>query len=386
MASERDKGPSTSEPRDRRMRRRKPEPGDRRMKRASGPEEKRRRLVVILVGAFLLSGIAAVAIYGYYDAYIVPPKVLAARVGDKKYTQGDLVKRMRVLQADSTAQGQTLDFGREPFNILSNMAEAEIIRRASPGYNIRVTDDEIELGLMLRFGPRVPEGQEVAEGQLEREFKENYLTFLNTRHLSDSDYRQLVEEGMYRAKLRTKLGEQLPTVAEQLEVNWIQLAHETASFMNAPQSLSPEEVRELLETEKFTDVARAHSIDRAFANENGYVGWVPEGAFPLLDPYLFGNEEIEALDLDELSLPVSTPDATYIFKVTAGPETREISDIMLSKLSDQALTNWLSEQKAIGGKEGWLELKFNSDLYAWVNQQVREALPRGITLTPLGGR
>ena len=385
MASERDKDQPRPERRDRRMRQRTSQPSDRRMQRPKGPEEKRRRLVVILVGAVLLMGIAAIAVYGWYDAYVAPPRVLAARVGDKKYTQGDLVKRMRMLQAESATQGQSLDFGREPFNVLSSMAEAEIIRRAAPGYNIRVTDDEVELALQVRFFPNVPEGQEVAEGQLEREYKERYLTFLNTRHLSNSDYRELLEEGLYRVKMRNKLGEQLPTVAEQVEVHWIQIPHETGSFMTAPQSLSPEEIRELLETQEFGDVARAYSVDRAYADEKGYVGWMPEGAFPVLDPYLFGNEEIEPLDLDTPSSSIATPDASYIIKVTASPEVREISEKMLQRLNDQALDNWLSEQKSIGGKEGWMELKFNSDIYAWVNKQVREALPRGVTLTPVGG-
>jgi len=71
--------------------------------------------------------------------------------------------------------------------------------------------------------------------------------------------------------------------------------------------------------------------------------------------------------------------------VTSDSETRKISDKMLQRLNDQALDNWLTEQKAIGGREGWMELKFNSDIYAWVNEQVREALPRGVTLTPVGG-
>ena len=385
MASERDKEHSTSGPRDRRMRQRASQRSDRRMQRPKGPEEKRRRLVVILVGATLLMGIAAIAVYGWYDAYVAPPRVLAARVGDKKYTQGDLVKRMRMLQAESAAQGQSLDFGREPFNVLSSMAEAEIIRRAAPGYNVRVNEDEIELALRVRFFPNVPEGQEVAEGQLEREYKERYLTFLNTRHLSDTDYRELLEEGLYRIRMRDKLGEQLPTVAEQVEVHWIQIAHETGSFMTAPQSLSPEEIRELLETAEFADIAQAYSVDRVYADEKGYVGWMPEGAFPLLDPYVFGNEEIEPLALDTPSVPIATPDASYILMVTSAPETREISDKMLQRLNDQALDNWLTEQKSIGGKEGWMELKFNSDIYAWVNQQVREALPRGVTLTPVGG-
>ena len=365
------------------MRPRKPQRADRRMEANRSPEQRRRRLIAILAGSVLVLAIAGVVAYGYYDTYVAPTKVLAARVGDKTYTQGDLVKRMRVLQADFAAQGQSLDFGKEPFNVLASMADAEIIRRAAPGYNIRVTDDEIELALLLRFHPRVPEGQEVIEGQIEREFREQYRVFLEQRHISDGDYRELVEERLFRSRMREKLGEQLPTVAEQVEVHWIQLPSLAAADpMGGSNQPSPEEVRERLKTERFREVVAAFSVDRIYADERGYVGWIPEGAFPLLDPVMFGDEEREPIGQNELSDPVTTTDGTYILKISSGPEIQEISENMMDRLKNKALDSWLLEQKGIGSDEGWLELKFNSDIYAWVNDQVRQALPSGATLTP----
>ena len=382
MASEHDKE-QAYRPSDRRMRPRKPQRADRRMEAKRSPEHRRRRLIAILTGSVIVLAIAGVVAYGYYDIYVAPTKVLAARVGDKTYTQGDLVKRMRVLQADFAEQGQSLDLGSEPFNVLASMADAEIIRRAAPGYNIRVTDDEVELALILRFYPRIPEGQDVIEGQVEREFQVRYRSFLEQRHISDGDYRELVEERVYRSRMREKLGEQLPTVAEQVEVHWIQLPSLTGGDpLGGPSQPSPEDVRERLKTERFRDVVAEFSVDRLYADDRGYVGWIPKGAFPFLDPAMFGDEERGPIGHNELSEPLTTIQGTYILKVSAGPELQEISEKMLERLKNKALDSWLLEQKGIGSDEGWLELKFNSDIYAWVNDQVRQALPRGVTLTP----
>ena len=202
------------------------------MQRAEGPP--RRRLAIGIAVVFLL-GIAAVVGFGYYDKFVAPTKVLAARVGKTRYSQGDLVDRMRVLQADARAEGQPFDLGRTPFEVLDKMSEAEVIRRFASEYSVQVTDDDIELGLLLRFFPRVPEGQESVSGQVEQEYKDTYQRFLNESHISDKAYRQIVEETVYRSRLRAALGELVPTATEQVEVHWIRVQPRGG----CPRALSP---------------------------------------------------------------------------------------------------------------------------------------------------
>ena len=110
MANPRDRQPSTPQPSDRRMRGRRPQRADRRMQLPSDQRTRRRRRGLV-IGAVVLLIIAGIAIYGYYDQFIAPSRVLAARVGDTVYTQGDVVNRMRMLQAASAARGQPLDLG-----------------------------------------------------------------------------------------------------------------------------------------------------------------------------------------------------------------------------------------------------------------------------------
>ena len=375
---------SVSQPSDRRMGRRLPPRSDRRMQRSRDQRDPRKQRLVIIVGVAILLIIGGIVGYGYYDQFVAPPRVLAARVGSASYTQGDLVNRMRLLQRISVSRGQQLDLGSTPFRVLMNMAEAEMIRRAAPAYNIQVNDDEVELAIRVDFYPRVPEGQEVSPQQIESEYKENYQRFLESAHLSDRDYRRILKENLFRARMRAELGGQVPSVGEHVEVHWIKLdAGAAPSPLGAP-AVSPEQVRARLDNEEFADVAREASRDRRYADEKGYVGWVAKGAFPDLDAALFGSEKQDPIVQNEISRPISTVDAVYIIKVTAGPEEREFSEVMKGLLTNHALDMWLNEQRDIGTKEGWLEMKFSSKVYYWVIDQLGQSAPR--TTPPPSGQ
>ncbi len=49
---------------------------------------------------------------------------------------------------------------------------------------------------------------------------------------------------------------------------------------------------------------------------------------------------------------------------------------MRFKLNAEQVNNWRNEQLNRGSEEGWLKINFNSDLYAWVADQVRLTAPR----------
>ena len=245
-----------SQPFDRKMRGQRPRQPDRRMRPAPGKAERKKHRLLVVLGLSIFLMVGGIVAYGFYDEFVAPPKTVAARVGDTVYTQGDLVNRMRMLQAASAATGAPFDFGGKPFEILMDMAEAEMVRRAAPGFNVHVTEQDIQAGLRDRFYPDVPEGQEVRPGQLELEYRENYRSFLDRSFLSDSDYRQIVEESLYKSLLREKLGEQVPFIDEQVEVHWIRLPSEISVASTGFAGPSPEEVRGRLEEESFASVGR----------------------------------------------------------------------------------------------------------------------------------
>ena len=384
MAARRDRNSSSNQPSDRRMRGRGSEPSrrsqptDRRMQRPNDPGTRRRRRLALIVGGVMLLAMGGVAFAGVYLAFIAPDQVPAARVGEMVYTQGDLVKRIRMLKVDSAASGQEFAVGTSPFEVLQEMYEAGLARRGAPRYGIRVTDADVEAYLKLRFSPGGDPTQGSSDPEVEREYRDNYVRFLDDRHLSEGDYRELIEERIFMVRLREKLGEQIPALGEQVEVHWIKLPSASEIDPADPNPINATEFAvERLEEEPFEEVAGRISRDSIYSDSSGYVGWVPRGAFPELDKYFFGDEEDDPLAHNEISEPVATPEGTYIVKVTAGPEDREISDQMRERLKDQALVSWLREEQSRGSDEGWFELNWNSKLYDYVNEQVREFSPAG---------
>ena len=382
MTSSRDKQSSTGGPSDRRMRARKPpQRVDPRIERSQRLKNKGTRRLVILVGVFFLLIIGGVVGYGYYREFVAPTRLLAARVGDTRFTQGDLVSRMRMIQAAGAASGQPIDFGTVPFEVLLAMTEAGLMRQAASRYNVQVTNDDVEAVLRQRFFPKLREGEEAAPGQLEQTYNQEYQRFLSRSHITDKGYRELVEEDVYRQRLREVLGKQVPSVTDQVEVHWIKLpsAIETA---NPETNYQPSDVHDRLDDEDFSAVAADVSARMGYSNSSGYVGWVPKGAFRSLDDYFFGSEEQSPLAHNVISELIFTPDGTFILKVTGGPEERDVSEEMIERLKDRALDNWLLDEKDAGAAEGWYVWNFNSDIYEWVVDQVREARPRD---TPASG-
>ena len=299
-------------------------------------------------------------------------RALAVRVGDKVYTQADIVTRIRLERSIAAGLGQTYPVGKAPFEVLSELTHAGIMRRAAPTFNIFVTDANVDLRLRENFAPRVNDPNEAAPGQLDREFRERYQIFLTSAHISDSDYREIVEESILRERTREKLGERIPSIAESVELRWIVLPSSLQETQVGVPQADPEEVRQRLEEEDFSAVAAEVNSERRYADGQGYVGWVPKDAFTFLDKPIYGDPEgeIERLQVDEVRGPIFTESGTYIIQMLDGPAQREVSDLMRERMKDQALTNWLVDQQIEGFRDGWLEVKINSAIYAWVQEQV----------------
>jgi parvulin-like peptidyl-prolyl isomerase len=318
----------------------------------------------------LILAIVAIVAVGYYREFWEPPRVMAGEVRGERFSMGDLVERIRVLQGINRYQGGRVDLSTVPFQYLQDLIHAEILRQAAPGLGITVTEEQIDEAIRNQFYPTPPAGQEADPGQLDREFQNNYTNFLTQVRLSEEEYRYLVEEQLLQLGLFQHLGGDIPEVMEQVEVEWVRLDPES--------QVVPQEVRDRLDIEDFAAVAAEVGQSAGFANSEGYVGYVPRGAFPDLDPVLFGDEEkkTEPLAVGEISDPVFTQDGTYIIRKISGPEERKLEDPMRRKLNLQMVENWRNEQLSRGSQEGWLKINFNSDRYAWVADQVRLTAPR----------
>ena len=342
--------------------------------RARARQEVRRQRLTITIGAMLILLIVAIVAVGYYREFWEPPRVTAGDIRGVKFTMGDLVERIRVLQGINRYEGGRVDLSVVPFQYLQDMLNAEILRQAAPGLGITVTEEDIDDRVKAQFYPKQEAGQQVDPGQLDQEFDDNYTNFLTQVRLEEQDYRGMVSEQLHRAHLTAMFATTILEMPEQVEVEWIRMTFETEA--------DPVAVRERLEEEEFNVVAAEVATPEGFANFEGYVGWVPEGAFPDLDHVLYGDPEAEAeadrqpLDVGAISEPVYVQDGIYIIHKLSGAEERELEPIMHFKLAQEMVNEWRNEQLTRGSKDGWVKINFDSHRYAWVADQVRLTAPR----------
>lgn len=335
-------------------------------------QERKHQRLVWAIGSALVLIVVGVIAAGYYEKFYRPPRVQAGSVRNVEFSMGNLVERIRVVQG---VEGQ-VDLSRDPFEYLQSLLNAEILRQASPGLGINITEEDVDRVLRARFLPEATAGDEVISGQLDEEFRQNFSAYLTRTGLSESDYLTIVEEEIAQFQLRFILATSIPDTAQQVEVEWIRLEQNS--------NVLPFEVRERLDIQEFAEVAVEVGAQDEFADAAGYVGWVPEGAFPSLDAVMFGDEErdLEALEAGAISDAIGTIDGIYIVHILSAAEEGEITDTMRSELLSQSLLEWQLEQLSLGSQEGWLKINFNSKWYAWVADQLRLSAPR----TPRGPR
>ena len=330
--------------------------------------ERRRQRIAIGVGASLVLVIIAIVGAGFYKEFVEPPRVMAGSIRGEIFTMGDLVERLRVRQGINRYQGGYVDLSVDPFQFLQDLLFVEIVRQAAPTLGLEATENVIDKAIEAQFYPKLPPGQESDPVQLKKEFENTYQGFLTQVRLSEKDYRRMVEEQVLLMQLNALLSSNIPDEPLQVEVEWIKIDFE--------HSVIPEEIRDRLNKEDFPSVAAEFFIPMEFGDEEGYVGWVPEGAFPDLDPFLYGSDEQEPLALGEISQPVYGGDATYIIHLLSDAKARDLAPRMMLKLTSSMVEKWRNDQLTRGSKEKWLKVNFDSHRYAWVAEQVAITAPR----------
>ena len=343
--------------------------------------ESRRQRIAIGVGAVLILAIVAVVLVGVYQQFIHPPRVMAGEVRGVRFTMGDLVERIRVLQGINRYQGGQVDFSRIPFQLLTDLLHAEILRQAAPGLGINITDEQIDESIRSQFRPRAEPGQEVDETQLDAEFDNTYKNFLTQVNLTDDAFRRIVEERLQQTELFARMLASLPEEAPQVELQ--------AVVMGLESPAAPEAVRERLALGQ--DFG---AVSREISGSDGYVGWVPEGAFPEFDRYLFGevceadDDSADCVETDsgrrkppllepgDVSPPIYEDESIFIIQAIGDTETRELEPAMQFQMASALVDQWKDDQLKQGSDEGWIKINFDSNRYAWVTEQVRLTRPR----------
>ena len=296
--------------------------------------------------------------------------VWVGSVNDVEFTAGDLVQRIRMFQGVNRYHGRRVDLSAVPFESLLNMINAEILRQAAPKLGIQPTEDAIDAELRRQFQPTAAAGQETEPGQLEREFQDTYQAFLTATSLTDSEYRVIIEEELTEYGLLLMLSQEIESPQEQVEVRWIRLPIDPDEA--GSNGLQPDRVAHRLQVEAFEAVAQEVGRSDGYAEPSGYVGWVPLGAFPDLDPLLYGAA---ALPPSEVSHPYYVQDGILFVEVLSAPESRELDDTMSLKLATELTEAWKDKAVQEGLGNGTVKINFNSSVYDRVADQAFGTTP-----------
>jgi parvulin-like peptidyl-prolyl isomerase len=308
----------------------------------------------VLVGIGLLLLILAVPAYSYYQTYVAPLQEVVVRVNDTRFTLGDYIKRLRFLDLESAMTGVPVDYSVDPFRLLQDLQNNELIRVAIPRLGISVTDEELGRALRERLQALPQAGEQVTPAELDRTFNERYKQHLNQLKLSDAEYREIVRETIRKDKLRELLSVRVPAVAEQVRLLGMKL----------PESAQTDEVvKRLQKGEDFGAVARELSADPDTKDNRGDMGWVPRRAYDAaFDKVAFSTP------IGATSEPFFVDRGFWIIKVLEHADTRIVEGTAKEKLKDRALVDWLSEEQ----KANQVESFFDSERYAVVVNKARE--------------
>ena len=117
-------------------------------------EHRKQRIAMGLIASFIIL-VLGVVMYGYVTTFVLPPRQVIVRVDDTKYTMGDMIQVLRMMQRGSEFFGQKMDLSTVPFQVPLSLAQREIIARAVPRFNINVSEDHIDNEIRSRLLPTV---------------------------------------------------------------------------------------------------------------------------------------------------------------------------------------------------------------------------------------
>lgn len=308
--------------------------------------------------------------FAFYRVYIAPTQEPAVKVEDAVYTRGDVVDFIRFNQRLSEDLGVPYELGSSVFEALVTLQQNELAYRIAPRYGIAVTSEEVDERLegLLGFHEDIRSREE--EREREANLAEAKRKFLNRVGLSEETYRDFIRKSMFKDELRTEVASNITRIQPQVEVYEVVLFHQDRVAIQQLQ-------RDLDAGLPVRDVVLEFSEDPNVLRNNGYVGWLPRGVRNDLDPFIWGGTRV-GTEVTEADIPLRVLSPGRYDEssqqwtghiVAQFSEAREVADEHFEALSDAAIDRFLNERR----DEFDASVTIDSDIYAWVNQQVRYA-------------
>jgi parvulin-like peptidyl-prolyl isomerase len=359
--------------------------------------EQRRRRAIVIGGATLIAIVVGVLGFGYWRENIARGQETVAVVFGERIAADQLAeeirprlnsldRRMTQLRASGMSQQATqlqLQRQRLPETVLNDLVEERVVRREAARRGIEVTPAEVEERVRQIIAetdaaaqpqpsptPGSTASPDAAEstGPLtapptatpvptlaEDRFGPALQAYLNQTGLTQAQLDGFVRSELYEDKLRTAIGEELPSVQEQVHARHIVFKEE------AEAAAALEQMRG---GASFEALAASQSQDEATKDKGGDLGWLPRmGRDAAFDEALF------SLAPGQFSGPVQTLRGWEIIQVLERDPARLVDENQLSELRRRHYGDWLAA--AVGSPE--IERKLSPDISTWVLQR---ATPR----------
>ncbi|MCX6023608.1 MAG: homoserine dehydrogenase [Chloroflexi bacterium] len=340
-------------------------PSSRRNRRAAQVSTRRRqrptpsrRSAFLLIGAALLV-LGAIPAFGYYEIFIAPMRETIVKVNDATFSMGDYVERLRIIAQQNKLTGGTTDMSTEPFRMLDTLRDSELIKQASPRYNVSVTEDEITAAIRGQLQPPKGEGEQATADELDRQYRELYRQRLSDLKVDEKLFRRITSDGIAREKMKDRLSDRVPAVADQLKARMVAVADETGL-----QAFK----KRLTAGEDFGALAKELSLDEDTKKVSGDLGWLPRR---VMDRQF--DELVFKLEPNQLSDPILVPkpggqDQLWLVQVLEKAVARQVEPKAREKLKERVLEDWLEEER----KQNTVERRFDSEKYEIAITKVSE--------------
>lgn len=168
------------------------------------------------------------------------------------------------------------------------------------------------------------------QGFLEQ--KKKFLDSLNNNvHVSEADFRKLIEASLLRRKFQDVLSTQVPTTAEQVQARHI-LVKTYAEAIQVEERLK--------KGEDFAKLAQELSTDTASKDEGGDLGWFPRGQ--LIKEF---EDAAFSLPVNQISQPVTTTFGVHIIQVLGHEQNHLLDASALRQKQNAALNDWIERAR-----------------------------------------
>ena len=339
-----------------RNRTRQPKNASRRRERPKA--DRRTSIAIALVVLLALISIPAI---GYYSVFVAPMREAVVRVNNTVFDMGYYLERLRIRAIESKKRGGTLDLGVEPFALLENIRNEELIRQSAPAFGLDVTEEQVDRRIRAELQPPRQETEQTSQDELDRQFRDIYRRHLTEFSLSDQDYRKMVRSSVMRDMMKDRLSDRVPAVTEQLRLRVIVVPDEGEVAKVQ---------KRLADGADFATVVRELSKHEETRLQGGEFGWLPRRVVDHpFDDYVFKLEPGAISEPFMLQAQRSDQkDAIWFVQVTERSPARQVEPKAREQLKERALNDWLDEQL----DSNVVERFFNSDRYQFVVQKVME--------------